>query len=287
MKEQTRKNIEARIKEFDLCSLLNLLRSIGYSREHIYFISNNTPVSHSNLCQEIHFSDHQVAITINLGLLSSGFAFPSFIQQLIDRELINGKLFLRFLGFFDHHLISRFIEMTMPETSDSFFLNWKETQIQYLSLLGFESVSTLWFLMKTCFPDLVIDIKKNPQTVRLHTSSLILGRDSLGPNSYLGNRFKQSLSSFKVIFTTDHEMSDLETPWPVEINKRLTDLVFPLLRKTDLHLSIVLHIKKKANYLTLGPKSHLGFDRIWKASHPFQLLIFYGLIRDSKKNSYI
>ena len=113
-----------------------------------------------------------------------------------------------------------------------------------------------------------------------HTSSLVLGRDALGPTSYLGNRFKQTLSSFKVSFTTENEMSELGTPWPIEINARLMDLIFPILKTTDLHLSIVLNIKNKYGYLTLGQNSYLGYDRLWKSLNPFQLLIFYGTVKE-------
>jgi len=130
-------------------------------------------------------------------------------------------------------------------------------------------------------------VTKNPQVMRLHSSSLILGKDCLGYTSFLGNRFLEMLSSFKVIFSTDNELSELGVPWPIEINRRLIELIFPILKKTDIHLSILLRIKNKSNYLTLGSQSYLGFDRIWKSSHPFELSIFFGLIKDLKKSGYI
>ena len=279
-----RKKIEARIKHFDLCALLKLLRSQGYSREDIYFVSNNNQVSHASLCEEIHFSPDlsQATLVLNMGLLSSGGSLPSYIQQFIDTEDIKGEPFLRFINFFNHHLVDAFLQMTMPDLNDDFFLDWKETQLQYLSLLGFESISSLWFLVKICFPDLVIEVQKNPQVLKLHTSSLILGRDSLGPETYIGNKYKQTLSSYKVTFTTDNELSELGTPWPIEIHKRLMELLFPILKHTDLHLSIILQIKNKSSYLTLGPKSFLGFDRLWKSSRPLLLLIYYGHIKDMR-----
>lgn len=282
LKEKLRKKLETEIKRFDLCALLKLLRSKGYSREDIYFVSNNNQVSHASLCEEILFTPDlcQVTIVLNMGLLASGGSFPSYIQQFIDTEDIKPEPFLRFINFFNHHLVDTFLQMTMPDLNDDFFFDWKETQLHYLSLLGFESISSLWFLIKICFPDLVIEVQKNPQVLKLHTSSLILGRDCLGPETYIGNRYKQTLSSYKVTFTTDDEMSELGTPWPIEIRKRLLELLFPILKKTDLHLSIVLQIRNKSNYLTLGPKSFLGFESLWKSSRPLQLLIYYGHIKD-------
>lgn len=289
MKEELRLKIEKNIKQFDLSALLHLLKANGVRSEHIYFLSSNSLSSPPNLCESITFSNDapKVTIMLNMGLLGSNSSLPSFLQELMDREEIQTECFIRFLNFFNHHLMDTLLQLSMPELNDNFFLDWKYTQLQYLKLLGFESVGTLWFLMKICFPDLVIEVKKNPQKVQLATSSLILGRDGLGYTSYLGNRFSQTLSSFKIILTTDNEVSEIGTPWPMEINKRLIDLIFPILKKTDLHLSIVLNIKNKRNYLTLGPKSFLGFDRMSTSTSPFQLLIFYGLIKNLKRNAYL
>jgi len=288
-KEDVQAKIAENIKHFDLCALIKLLKSLGYQRGNIVFEGNSTQISHSNLCHEIQFEEEpfRVRIVVNLGLLSSSSSLPSFFQQLMDKEDINPEKFTSFINFFNHHLIDSFLQMTLPEIHEKLFSNWKQTQLHYLSLLGYESVGTIWFLMKMCFPDLVVDVKKNPQEMKLHTSSLVLGRDSLGYNTYLGNRFKQTLSSFKVTFTTDDELSEMGIPWPVEINRRLIELLFPILKKTDLHLSIVLKIKDKCDYLVLGPRSYIGFDRIWKSSQPFQLLLFYGLIKDLKRNTYL
>lgn len=282
--EDVRQKICSNIKSFDLCALLKVLHSYGYTHDTIYFLSNSIPVSYTSLCEDIHFNDEarQVTITLNIGLLGANTLIPSFIQRLVDLEDINGEQFLRFLNFFNHQLINTLVRLSMPDLNDGFFMNWKYAKLQYLKLLGFESVSTLWFLMKISFPDLVVEVKKDPQVMRLHTSSLTLGKDVLGPNSYLGTRFKQMLSSFKITFTTESEESELGTPWPVEIKRQLSELIFPLLRGTDLHFSIFLVIKNKCNYLTLSSKSFLGFERMGKSKKAFQLLIFHGMLKDKR-----
>lgn len=286
--EQIQHKIAQNIKSFDLCALLKLLKTLGYQRGNIIFEGNTNQVSYTSLCHQIHFEENprRVRVVVNIGLLSPLSPLPSFFQSLIDNEDVNSARFTSYLNFFNHRLMDNFILMTLPETHENFFSSWKQTQLNYLSLLGFESVSTLWFLMKICFPDLVIEVKKNPQEIKLQTSSLVLGRDVIGYNSYLGNRFKQTLSSYKITFSTDDELSEIGTPWPIEINRRMVELIFPILKKTDLHFSIVLKIKNKFNYLTLGSKTYLGFDRVWKSSHPFQLLLYYGLIKDLKRNKY-
>lgn len=286
-RESLHRKLQANIRRFDLCSLIKILKSLGYDRKDLYFISNNNQASHTSLCEKIEFDQHssQIKIVLNMGLLSSTGGLPSYIQQFIDTEDIKSESFLTFMNFFNHHLIDTFLQMTMFNQSRHFFLDWKQTQKQYFGLLGFESISSLWFLFKICFPDLVIEVKKNPQVLKIHTSSLVLGRDSLGPLSRIGSKYKQTLSSYKVTFLTDLEESELGTPWPLEIQKRLTELLFPILGTTDLHLCILLQIKNKTSYMTIGSKSFLGFDRIWKSPEPFPLLIFYGHIKQLLQRS--
>lgn len=290
MKKQLTRKISQKIKSFDICALLKLLESLGYSREEIYFESNSTPVSQGSICESILFSQDRapkVTIVLNMGLFGVCSPLPSFFLKRIETEEINSQLFIRFLSFFNHHLMQSFLNLAIPEKNAAFFLSWQQTQIQYLSLLGFESISTLWFLMQLCFPELVVEVIKNPLIMRLDTSSLILGKDCLGPKSYLGERFEQTLHSFKITLTTSDEISELGVPWPIEINRRLIDLTFPILKKTDLHLSIVLVIRNKYGSLHLNGKHYLGFDRIGKNSEPFQLLLFYGLIKNLKRNNYL
>jgi len=289
MKKAVLRKISEQIKSFDLCALLKLLGSLGFAQEDICFESQLNLVSQGSFCESITFSNEKprVVILVNMGLLSVCSSMASFFFKRIEKEEINGLLFIRFLNFFNHHLMQHFLQMTTPEKNEAFFSNWQQTQLQYLSLLGFESISTLWFLMKICFPELVIEVTKNPRVMRLQTSSLVLGKDCLGKNSYLGERFEQILSSYRVTFTTEEEVSELGAPWPIEINRRLVELIFPVLKKTDIHFSIVLIIKNKYGSMHLQKGSYLGFDRIGKNSSPFQLLLFYGLIKDLRRNAYL
>lgn len=285
LKEAIRKKIQKNIKNFEIIALLKLLRSQGIPRHEIYFECNTSLSSYNSLCHQIIFNETspKVTLVLNIGLLNAASLLPSYFQKLIDSADTNAGAFLRFLNFFNHHLIKSLVIMSVPEINDDLFPNWRQTKLHYLSLLGLESISTLSFLFKICFPDLVVEINKNPRVMKLHSSSLILGKDHLGYNTFIGNRFQETLSSFKVVFTTDSEMSELGIPWPIEINRRLAELIFPVLKKTDVHLSIILRIKTKSNYLMLGSNSYLGFERIWKSSHPFQLSLFFGLVKNLKK----
>ncbi len=284
MRDEIRKKIEENIHCFDLCALIKLLEAHRIDRKNIYFECSTNQSSSNNLCQKIIFDEtsSHVTLILNIGLFTASSLLPSYIHRMIDTEEINSDAFNRFLNFFNHHMMDSFLQATLPESDTSLFSNWRQTKIHYLSLLGFESISTLSFLMKICFPDLVVEVKKNPKVMSLHSSSLVLGKDQLGYSAFLGNRMQETLSSFKIIFSTDHELSQQRIPWPLEITKRMSELVFPILKKTDLHLSVELRIKNKSNYLTLDKSSYLGFDRMWKSSHPLNICLFFGLIKNFK-----
>lgn len=286
--EATKERLIKKIRKFDLCSLVALLETIGFSRKDIYFKSHLTNLSSSSLCESITFFDEQpkVRVLLNMGLLSTNSPLPSYFLKYIDSEEIDGERFIRFLGFFNHHLIKDFLLFSEPKSHLGLFSDWKETQYYYLRLLGFESISTLWFLVQSVFPELGVEIKKNPRVVRLDSASLVLGRDSLGPIAYIGKRYEQTLSSFKVTVSTESDVSDQGVHWPVEVNNRFVDLLFPLLQKTDIHLSLVLLVKHKYTFTHLN-KTRLGFDRIGVSNDPMQLLLFHGLIRDLEPNKYL
>ena len=289
MGKKVLRKIKTRIRSFDLFALVKLLQSLGYRSKEIYFESHISHTSARSLCEKITFSDKipRVRIALNMGLLSENTPLPSFFIKYLESEEIDGEKFIRFLSFFNHHLIQEFLKMTVPEKNETLFPNWMETHHHYLSLLGFESISTLWLIFKGCFSELVVSIKKNARMMRLHSSSLILGRDGHGGSSYIGERLEQTLSSFKITFTTEEEVSELGTPWPIEINRRLLDWIFPIVEKTDLHLSIILVIKHKYGHLHLSKSHYLGFDRIGKSCRPFQLLLFHGFIKNLQRNNFL
>lgn len=289
MKKKTLRKIKQQIRNFDLCSLVRVLENIGFKRKDLYFETNMNTSSARSLCEDIFFSEEhpRVRIVLNRGLLSPHSPMPSYFRKYMETETINSDRFFRFLSFFNHHTIEEHLRMALPERNRTLFPNWRETRLHYLSLLGFTSISTVWHLIKSSFPDLSVEVMKNTRMVRLQSSTLILGRDRLGPNSFIGERLEQTLSSFRVIFSTEEEVSELETPWPIEINRRLHDWIFPLLKKTDIHLCVELRIQHKTGHMHLKTGHYLGLERIGQSDHPFQLLLFYGFVKDLQKNRFL
>ena len=276
--------ISRKIKHFDICSLIRLLEEIGYTMKDIYFQSNPDLASRSTLCEAISFSEifyPKVTIILNLGLLSVSSPLPSLFKKKMDSGEIDPIRFTRFLSFFDHHLIRNFLEMSLSESNIHFFSSWKETQIQYLKLLALNSISTVWFIMQICFPELFVQVIKSPRIVRLGKASMTLGHSTLGRQSFLGKDVEYSSTSFKVTLTTDEAKTELVTPWPIEIKKRLREIIFPLLEKTDIHLSLILVIRGNKGLMQLSAESHLGYGRIGESDQPLTLQLYSGYPRST------
>jgi hypothetical protein len=267
------------VKAFDPCSLLHALGYLGYQWDDLFFEGISHSKSASSIWEKIDFYETgypKVCLTVNLGLLSNFSPLPSFFFRKIDLDPLGGERLIRFLNFFNHHLLKEFFESTLLENNEKLFPNWIERQRDYFSLLGLNSVSTIHFLMTLSFPEFDVLVDKQIKHLTLENSGLFLGKGALGDDSSMGGRATKTFSSFKVTLFTDEEFFGLFTPWPLEIQKRLDEMIFPLVRRVDIHLTVTLIIRGKEGHLTLCSDSHLGFDRIGKSSSPFELLIFYG-----------
>ena len=178
MRKETLKKIQQKIRCFDLLALMKLLERLGFKQKDLYFISHYDHASSTSLCEDIMFFNEspRVRITLNLGLLSNHTPLPSFLLKWIEEEDLKPVSFLNFLNFFNNQLIHEFLRGLSPEKNPHFFSNWRETKYHYFSLLGFESISTLWLMIKNCFPELVISVKKNRRTIHLSSKTIILGK---------------------------------------------------------------------------------------------------------------
>jgi len=271
------------VKSFDICSLLKALHYLGYGWDDIFFKGIAHHTSNSSLCHEIAFGEKvypKVTLTLNLGLLSSCSLLPSFFYQAIDKDSVGGERFLRFLNFFNHYLIKEFLKTSLIEENTQLFPNWSETQRDYFSLLGLDTLSTVTFLIQIVFPEFDVVITKNLKSIKLEEFAFFLGKGGIGEDAILGGNVSKTFASFKAILFIDEELSDLLIPWPIEIRKRLKTVVFPLLQRVDIHLTVLLVIRNKKSQMTLSQGSYLGFERVGNSPHPFELMIFHGHVKN-------
>lgn len=279
------KKIEENIKRFDVCTLIKLLKNAGYENKDIYFQSSASLSSSAALCEGIFFSDSALKVTIilNMGLLSSNSPLPSFFRKKMDSGNINSTLFSRFLDFFDHHLIKNLLMMSMPDFEHSFFPKWRETQREYLKFLDLNSISTLEHLFKNCFPELVVRAVKFPRVFRQNCFSFTLGSTPLGIQSYLGKKIEQTVPSFKFILIGEDTHTELGVPWPLEIKKRLKNLIYVIFRRVEIHFRVTFILKNNKEVAHLSPTCRLGYCMIGENKHSLKLLIFAGYPRQLSK----
>ncbi len=271
--------IQRKIRHFDAPSLLKLLHSLGYKGKDLHFESNPSLASSSSLFEEISFSENRypkVSITINLGLLTGNSSLPTYFRQKMDSGEIDLLLFTRFLNFFDHHLIMTTLAMSIPKENGWFFSNWDETLMQYLSLLALNSTSTLWHLLQLSFPELKVRVYKYPRPLDMTSSSTILGSTLLGRDSFLGKSQKVTASSFKMVFTSEEMDNERCGPWSVEIKKRLKELIFPLIHRSNIYTKVILVVKNCKETLCLSPNSYLGYRTLGKSQGAVRFLLFAG-----------
>ncbi len=280
------------IREFDVCALLELLTEEGYLQENIFFRSNFSTVSEISLCEAIKFSsvdlpreETEVTLTLNLGLYSAVSLLPEFFYRRMQDESDLGILLRRFLAFFDHHLIKFMLAMGMPERSPSVLPCWDETQRSYIKLLGVGSTSTLTQLFDLTFPELHVEVVKNPKAFMTQESSIILGRVALGYDALLGKNIVHAVQNIDVTLTLYKGDYEASIPWPREITDRMEDLIYPHLRHANLFLSIVLVIIGDNSQLYLGKWSQIGYARLGQSDAPHKIMVHRGGIPPPKETT--
>jgi hypothetical protein len=279
----TQREIKRKICRFDLASLLNLLKHLGYQEKEIYFQANTSLSSPPSLCEDIWFSEQgypRVTILINLGLLSGNSPLPNFFQKKMDTGSINPILFARYVNFFDHLMISTLLSVNMAENNHWFFTDWKTNLHQYLRLLALNSLSTLTFLFQICFPEIQVDGMKFPRIMNLQSASTIIGKCSLGKETFLGKNEKLTSSSLRIHLIIDALQADISIPWAFVINQRLKDLIFPLLERVHIYLQVILIVKNCKDAALLSGASHLGYCSLGSSHRSLKFLLFAGYPQD-------
>ncbi len=198
----------------------------------------------------------------------------------MDEGSIDPVSFTKFLGFFDHYMIRTFLGVSVPEDNGWFFSDWKETVREYLKLLALNSMSTLALLFQLCFPELKVEVMKFPRMISLQSSSIKLGSTFLGKNSFLEKNERLTVSSLKVLLTTEELVTDFSIPWAFEIKKRMAKLIFPLLERVNVYLEVNLIVTNVKYAAHLSPMSHLGYCCMGTHSKPLQFSIFSGHPKD-------
>jgi hypothetical protein len=275
----TEARIVARAREFDLGPLLRLLEAEGYPPERILFESNPESVSAASLVEAVvfHAMPHRrVVVTLNLGLLGANALVPSYFLEVAEQSP-NPEAFFDFIRFFDHRLLEDFVRAIHPERDSARFGDWERTKGFYFRMTGVGSVATLQWLFQLYFPELRAWV--TPQSFR-HTTrghGMRTGVAPLDGSAALGNTYTTETAGFRVELHADSESDARGEDWPWVVERRLGELLRPLLAPIGLRLEVGLTVTAHSHWARLTPGAYLGYERLQGEARPgHRLVIFQG-----------
>ncbi len=279
--------LETRIVEsswrFDPINLLTLLAHIGYGMEDILFCSHFSTCSQSRLIQSVEFrgSPKKVLITLNLGLLGGQSLLPNYLFKSVDDNVIEDQRFSEFFGYFDDRLLRRYLLAIYPEHDQALDPSWEIRKKASLQTLKLNSIASLHWLSQLVFPELQIRAKKVTLHRHMDLGAPILGKTQLGYQAVLGKIKKIPVAGVRITLISDEDNFANNQPWPDEVERRLQELMFPILQGIDLDLELWLMIRNQSTSLSLKANSYLGYENIvGDADQIRQIRIFSGRLYD-------
>lgn len=271
------------IWRFDPFSLLILLAHLGYRMDEILFRSYFSLCSQSRLLEsiEFHSSPRKVVITLNLGLLAGQSVLPNYLFKQVHNNTIDAQRFADFFGYFDDRLLRRFLLAIYPEIDETIFHRWEDKKKAALNTLRLDSIATLHSLAQLVFPELQVRVEQVTLQRSIDLGAPILGKTRLGYQAVFGKIKKLPVSGKRITLITDEDNFVRDQPWPLEIGRRLQDLLFPALQSVDLHLEIWLVIRTQGSHLGLKQNSYLGYENMLSDKlQPRRIRIFSGHLYD-------
>ena len=279
--------IEKRIVQnawrFDPISLLMLLAYLGYGMDEILFCSHFNYCSQTRLVESVEFHDspRKVLITLNIGLLGGQSVLPNYLFKQVDNGSVDAEQFAEFFGYFDDQLLRRFLFAIYSEFDQTFTQTWESRKTAALYTMKLDSISTLHWLSQLVFPELQVRVEKRVLKRNVILNSPILGKFYLNHQTVFGKRKEMLVPGKCITLITDEESFTNGQPWVHEINLRLQNLIFPLLRNVGVDLEIWLVIRTQGSALSLKQNSYLGYENIFSEKLQVRRIrIFSGYLCD-------
>lgn len=277
------RNIALHARRFDPVSLIRLLIYMGYRYDDIIFRSHYSGSSQSSLVESIRFRPKSklVIITLNLGLLGGQSPLPSYFFKKIQSNPAAGRTIIEYLGYFDDRLLRRYLLAIYPEIDDITYPDYEVRKRSEILNLKFDTIVVLHWLMQTAFPELKVLVEKTTLRRTLGLGAIILGKSCLGYQAAFGSKVDIPELGRRVLLITNEERYLDGLSWVHEVEARLKQLVYPLLRKAGLDLEIFLIIREQRSWLQLDQGSYLGYDGIKGGSYQARrICIFSGRLSE-------
>jgi hypothetical protein len=251
--------INARLGEFDIISLIRLLKLRHYDEQSIWFSSHNSIASQNRIIESVTIDEKKdcAFIELNIGILASTGILPEHMRKFMDRPDVDEQQFQRFFQLYDHLLIFSYLEQLYPEINQNYFDDWHRTVACYTRLQNMRSKASLHWLLNTAFPEFENAIFTTLSSRSVCTSKPILGQMTLGAIKPL--KEAQQLG-FKFYMRLRPEWSDQPIDWQVKAKKRIVDWVVPWLEDFCIEVEFYLSIPRSDTHLKLRQQSMLGYD---------------------------
>lgn len=251
--------INQQIGEFDLISLMRLLKHKGFQDKHIRFDSYSSQTSQERLIREVKiYSDDHVLIVVDLGLLGIETPLPSVMIRDIKPEVGQGTFADKLLDMLDHSLILNYIINIYPEINSGFFSNWSNTQRQILFLQNVHSVSTIHWMFQQVYPEFSVTLDQKDIDQMVNAIPIILNQSNLGDSAYFGGVVSTEAPCIRVNLYLEKEHYRNHVLWVDEVEQRLQELIYPLIDKREVYLVVSLRLPHRQKVFLLSNQSVLG-----------------------------
>jgi len=260
----TEERIAARAREFDLGPLLRLLEAEGYSPGHILFESNPEPISAAAFVEAVTFHRspvRRVVVTLNLGLLGANSLLPSYFLEVAE-QCPQPEIFFDFIRFFDHRLLEGFARALYPEHDSTLVGDWERTKGFYFRMLGLGSVATLQWVFQLYFPELRTWVSRISFRHITRGHELRTGTSPLDGTAVLGDSYTSESVGFQVELHAEEEADARGQAWPEVVERRLHEILLPLLAPARLRLEVGLTVTAHAVWARLAQRGYLGYERL-------------------------
>jgi hypothetical protein len=267
----TEERIAKSANRYDLAALITELRALGYGDEAIELRSNQTMLHQASLVESVHFQREpqpRVIVTVNLSLLGPQSPLPTYFQQILEQQA--GSSLADFLNFFSHRLLRADIAGMFPERDPKLFADFARTKSQLLSLLGLRSLSTMHWIFQAVFPELEVAVRRTVLSRPIRTHDMVLGAWALGDGSVCGGLATAPVSALGVTLFCDDPLTGAGEPWARAAERRLHDVVFPLLHSHGLFLEVALVFRDQSSFMILAPQQFLGYEPLHSGEGPHQ-----------------
>jgi hypothetical protein len=277
LKQRLRERLPARIRDFDMPALLELLQRAGYGAGDIEFRSLRTNVHQGRLVDSIEFRDppKPVIITVNVGLLSVQSLLPSFMLRALEQE--HDERMERFLGYFDHLLLQQRFASLFPEREERLLPGWHQpdkTKTR-LHMLRPTCPSTLHWLFSRVFPEMQVLVRRELRRQAVPTTHIRLGTTLLGDSAAMGGFARVPTGGMEVFLYCDEPFSSSGRPWAEEAPRRLETQVLSLLAGMTLLLTVVLVLRDVNDYARAEDDSFMGYAPIKGGPESAQRIVLF------------